>query len=53
MNNGQFKMVLFWNAWTPQVQSRVLRDVMSIQRLAQGRRVDLVVFCDQILRDNR
>lgn len=52
MNNGQFKMVLFWNTWTPQVQSRVLRDIMSIQRLANGRRVDLVVCCDQMLRAN-
>lgn len=50
--NGTFKMVCFWNTWTPQVQSRVLRDIMSIQRLAQGRRVDLVVFCDQQLRAN-
>jgi hypothetical protein len=52
MNNGIFKMVVFWSAWTPQVQSRVLRDIMSLQRLASGRRVDLVVFCDQILRGN-
>jgi hypothetical protein len=52
MSNGIFKMVLFWNTWTPQVQSRVLRDVMSIQRLANGRRVQLVVFCDDMLRAN-
>lgn len=49
---GAFKLVLFWSAWTAQVQSRVLRDVMSIQRLAQSRRVDLVVYCDQVLRAN-
>lgn len=49
---GTFKMDLFWSAWTPQVQSRVLRDVMSIQRLASARRTDLVVFCDPVLRAN-
>jgi hypothetical protein len=47
---GTFKMVLFWSAWTAQVQSRVLRDIMSIQRLAQSRKVDLLVFCDPVLR---
>jgi hypothetical protein len=52
MNNGIFKMVLFWNAWTAQVQSRVLRDIMSIQRLCNSRRVDLVVCCDATLRAN-
>jgi len=49
---GIFKMVVFWSAWTPQVQSRVLRDVMSIQRLCSSRRVDLLVCCDANLRAN-
>ncbi len=49
---GAFKMVVFWTAWTPQVQSRVLRDIMSIQRLAQSRKVTLVVYCDELLRAN-
>lgn len=50
MSNDVFKMVAFWNVWTAQVQSRILRDVMSIQRLSASRRVPLVVCCDPQLR---
>jgi hypothetical protein len=47
-----FKMSVLWSAWTPQVQSRVVRDVLSLQRFARANRAELVVACDSLIRAN-
>lgn len=47
-----FKMICLWSAWSPQVQSRVIRDVLSMQRLARLNQAELVVACDELARKN-
>jgi hypothetical protein len=49
---SQFKISVLWAAWTPQVQSRVVRDVLAMQRLARQQRCALLVACDQLARAN-
>lgn len=49
---SEFKLSVLWNVWNPQIQTRVLRDIMSLQRLASTSRVPLIVACDQTLRAN-
>jgi hypothetical protein len=44
-----FKFAVLWSVWTPQVQSRVLRDVLALQRLAVSSNTQLLVACDQVL----
>ena len=41
-----FKLDVFWNTLTPMVTTRVLRDCLSVQRIAKVSRADYVVACD-------
>lgn len=44
-----FKLSVFWTAWTPQVATRILRDVLDLQRLCRTNRVQLIVASDSLL----
>lgn len=47
-----FKLSVLWNIWNPQIQTRVLRDIMALQNLASKSRVAMMVACDQNIRAN-
>lgn len=49
---ADFKLSVLWNVWTPQIQSRVMRDVLALQSRASKSRTTLVVACDAILRSH-
>lgn len=49
MNNAQFKIDIFWDAWSTQMQNRILRDMMTLSRLAASQATLLVVACDEVL----
>lgn len=44
-----YKMSVFWSAWTPQVATRIMRDVLAIQRLAKVHKAQFVVAADELL----
>jgi hypothetical protein len=43
---GVFKLAVLWCQWTPQIKTRIVRDVLSLQRLATVNQTQLVVACD-------
>lgn len=45
-----YKLAVFWTAWTPKVATRILRDLLSYQRLALRTRTQLLVACDEELK---
>jgi hypothetical protein len=40
------KIAMFWNAWTSQITTRILKDALGVQRLARVNRADYVIACD-------
>lgn len=44
-----YKVDVFWSAWTPQIATRVMRDMMALQRVTRTNRVQLIVACDPLL----
>jgi hypothetical protein len=49
---ADYKVSVFWSSWSPQIQTRILRDVLVLQRLAVKHRCTLIIACDQLLRAN-
>jgi hypothetical protein len=45
----QYKLLVLFSALTPQVTSRIVRDLLAIQRLANVNKLELVVACDKEL----
>lgn len=41
-----YKVAVFWSAWAPQIATRILRDLMTLQRLTRVNRLTLLVSCD-------
>lgn len=46
-----YKLLVLWAELTPMVTSRIVRDLLSLQRLAQANRCVLEVGCDEELDD--
>lgn len=42
----EFKISIFWSAWLPMMQNRILRDLLSLQRLSTVNRTPVVVGSD-------
>lgn len=47
-----FKVSVFWNVFTPQIATRVIRDCLAIQRLARVNNTQFVIACDEGLHAN-
>lgn len=47
-----YKVTMLWEAWTPQVQSRVVRDALSLQRVTAIAKTQLIVVCDGLAKAN-
>lgn len=45
-NPNVFKISVFWSAWTPKIATRILRDLLALQRVARSQRATLLVACD-------
>lgn len=48
-NPNVYKLDVFWTAWSQQVVTRIIRDVLALQRLTKVNRVTLVVAADEQL----
>jgi len=45
-NKAEFKISILWSAWLPMIQTRILRDLLALQRLATVNRTHLIVGSD-------
>jgi hypothetical protein len=43
-----YKVDMLWAAWTKQIETRVVRDALGIQRLARVSGADFYIGCDEI-----
>ena len=41
-----FKVAALWCQWTPQIKTRIVRDVLALQRLANVKKTQLIIACD-------
>lgn len=45
-----YKIGILWSAWTPKVATRILRDLLALERVARVNHTTLVVGCDEQLK---